>query len=126
MYLFSYKNDRDQNIGELVFESLLNTNVDSIIDLNLGLNYSWFWRPYKKKERSGNIDLLAMLISKQTSLQKFDLRDNKFSSNATLTLLTQIADVITKIELTNLNLDKAVNFYADESVEKLAVILQSA
>ena len=61
---FSYNEIENQNIGELVFETLLNTNVESIIDLNLGGNYSWFGHPYTKEERSGNIDLLAELISR--------------------------------------------------------------
>ena len=45
MYKFSRNKDRDQNIGELVLETLLSYSVDSIIDLNLGKNSSWFRHP---------------------------------------------------------------------------------
>ena len=69
MEFFSDESDTDQNIGEHVFESLLNTNVDSIIDLDLSGNYSWFWHPETKEERSGNLGLLAELISRQTRLK---------------------------------------------------------
>ena len=120
---FSHDKDRYQNIGELVFETLLNTSVNSIIDLNLDNNKSWFWQPDTKEERSGNIDLLAELISRQTRLQNINLSYNQFSSNATQILLTKIADVINSIELTNLILNRTANFDADETVEKLAVIL---
>ena len=40
--LFSYDRDRVENIGELVLETLLNSNIDSITDLNLRQNPSWF------------------------------------------------------------------------------------
>ena len=38
MYEFSLKLDREQNIGELVLESLLSSNIDSITYLNFGWN----------------------------------------------------------------------------------------
>ena len=88
--MFSYDQDKVQNIGELVLETLLSYSVDSIIDLNLGSNYSWFKHP-------GNVDLLTELISRQTRLQIINLSWNNFSSNATQTLLTKIADVISNI-----------------------------
>ena len=97
MNSFSLSNDEVQNIGELVLETLLSYSVDSIIDLNLGFNSSWFSHPVTKEERSGNIDLLTELISRQTRLQILNLSKNLFSSNATQTLLTKIADVISNI-----------------------------
>ena len=90
MEYFSFDKDRDHSIGELVLETLLSYNVDSIIDLNLGCNESWF-------SHSGNVDLLTELISRQTRLQIINLRYNRFSSSATQTLLTKIADVISSI-----------------------------
>ena len=39
---FSGNNDHDINIGELVLEILLNSSIDTIIDLNLSENRSWF------------------------------------------------------------------------------------
>ena len=45
MLRFSHNKDRDENIGEIVLETLLNSNIESITDLNLGGNYSWFWDP---------------------------------------------------------------------------------
>ena len=90
MDYFNLNQDHDQNIGELVLEILLNYSVDSIIDLNLGNNESWFKHP-------GNVDLLTELISRQTRLQILSLSRNYFSSNATQTLLTKIADVISSI-----------------------------
>ena len=86
MEYFSFDKDRDHSIGELVLETLLSYNVDSIIDLNLGCNESWF-------SHSGNVDLLTELISRQTRLQILGLSRNKFSSYDTHTLLTKIADV---------------------------------
>ena len=87
---FSGNRDRDQNIGELVLETLLICSVDSIIDLYLDVNSSWFKHP-------GNVDLLAELISRQTRLQILSLSYNDFSSNAAQTLLTKITDVISSI-----------------------------
>ena len=42
MYCFSDKYDTVENIGELVLEALLNSNIESIQDLNLSGNKSWF------------------------------------------------------------------------------------
>ena len=47
--------DGEHNIGELVLEALLSFNIDSISNLNLGRNYSWF-------DRIGDVDLLTELI----------------------------------------------------------------
>ena len=90
MNRFSADQEKDENIGELVLETLLSYSVNSIIDLNLGCNQSWFKHP-------GNVDLLTELISRQTCLQIISLNCNRFSSNATHTLLTKIADVISSI-----------------------------
>ena len=38
MQFFSIGNGREQNFGELVLESLLSSNIDSITDLNLSNN----------------------------------------------------------------------------------------
>lgn len=116
MYRFSNDEAEDQNIGELVFESLLNSNVESIIDLNLGSNSSWFDYP-------GNVDLLTEFISRQNCLKIISLSDNSFSSIATFTLLTKIAEIIKSIKLTTLDLASSANFEADDTVEKLANIL---
>ena len=59
---FSGDSDREENIGELVHETLLNSNIESISDLDLSCNYSWFWNPVTREERSSNVDLLAELI----------------------------------------------------------------
>ena len=39
---FSDDKDKNENIGELVLEPLINSNIDTIKDLNLGFNESWF------------------------------------------------------------------------------------
>ena len=65
---FSYNSDREQNIGELVLESFLSSNIDNITDLNLAANESWFKNPNTREERLGNIDFLVELILKQASL----------------------------------------------------------
>ena len=83
LYSFSFDKDRDENLGELFLETLLSSSIDSITDLILGGNSSWFQHPDTKEERSVNVDLLAELISKQISLQQIDLSYNKFSSSAT-------------------------------------------
>jgi len=68
MNQFSGIKDFSENIGELVLEILLSSNINSIADLNLSENYSWFHNPETEEEREGNVDLLAELISKQTGL----------------------------------------------------------
>ena len=123
MNLFSGRCDIDENIGELVLESLLASRINSIAELNLGGNESWFRHPETSEERSGNIDLLAELIEKQAVLNKIDLGGDKFKSNSTKKILSTIADhPSSNLRLTHLNLSFA-NFDADESVEKLADIL---
>ena len=42
---FSEGKDVNENIGELVLESLLSSRIDSIKDLNLAANSSWFKQP---------------------------------------------------------------------------------
>ena len=84
MYQFSGNRDRDVNIGELVLETLLNSNIEFITDLNLSYNLSWFKHPDTQEERPSNVDLLVEFISKQTGLQHLNLGYNNFSSNATL------------------------------------------
>ena len=42
MYEFSGYSNRDHNIGELILESLLSSNIDCITDLNLRSNSLWF------------------------------------------------------------------------------------
>ena len=74
-------------MGELILEALLSSNIESITELNLSSNDSWFM-----KGRQGNIDLLTELITKEAGLQHLNLGGNRFSSNATLAILTSIAD----------------------------------
>ena len=92
---FSAYSDYEENIGELVLEILLSSNIDSITDLSLSYNLSWFKNPITKEERSGNVDLLVELISKQARLHRISLAGDDFhsiafSSNATLAVLTRI------------------------------------
>ena len=101
---YSSNVDKDQNIGELIFETLLNYRVDTIVELNLSINQSWFMHPGTHEERTGNIDHFTEFISRQTHLQIIDLSWNELSSNATLTLLTKIADIIDSTKLNNLDL----------------------
>jgi len=58
MYRFSDDRDRETNFGELVMETLLNSNIETIIDLNLGYNSSWFYHPDTKEEVGDNLELL--------------------------------------------------------------------
>ena len=51
MEIFSADKDRVENIGELVLEALLSSNIDTITDLNIGVNESWFKHPDTKEER---------------------------------------------------------------------------
>ena len=89
---FSKDEDIHENIGELVFETLLYSSINSITDLNLSDNKSWFIKPQTKEERSGNVELLAELISMQVGIQHLNLSENFLSKNATLTVLTRIAE----------------------------------
>ena len=63
--------DREENIGEFVLETLLSSNIESITDLNLRDNRSWF-----NEESLSNVSLLAELISKQTGLQNISIGAN--------------------------------------------------
>ena len=45
---FSKDEDIHENIGELVFETLLNSSINSITDLNFSDNKSWFEHPDTK------------------------------------------------------------------------------
>ncbi len=120
---FSGVKDREENIGEYVLEALLSSKINSITDLNLSSNSSWFEHPDTEEERVVSVDLLAELITKQAGLQSLNLEWNFFYSNATYKILTRIANLAA---LNTLLLDKSLNFDANESVEKLADILQSA
>ena len=83
MGYFSCNLDKVENIGELILEALLNSNIESINDLNLFNNPSWFRHPDTKEEIFSNVALLAELISKQAGLQHLNLVVNYFTSNAT-------------------------------------------
>ena len=85
MELFSSNKDTVENIGELVLEALLNNNIQSIQDLNLSYNQSWFIVINSKtyEDRSSNVDLLGELISKQSGLKHINLGENYFHDNAT-------------------------------------------
>ena len=69
MNAFSEDKDFENKIGELVLESLLASRIDSIKELDLSANRSWFMHPGTREERQGNIALLAELIIKQAGLQ---------------------------------------------------------
>ena len=69
----------------------MSSNINTITDLNLRANESWFKHPDTKEERSDNVALLADLIIKHADLQHIDLGTNFFSSNATQSILTRIA-----------------------------------
>ena len=70
---------REVNMCALILEPLLNSNIDSIADLNLFNNTEWF-----SFSQQGGIDsnvvLLAELITKQAGLQKINLGDNDLCS----------------------------------------------
>ena len=83
MNSFCENNDRVKNTGEFVLEALLNSNIESINDLNLYGNESWFRHPDTEEEILSNVALLAELISKQTGLQHLNLGGYYFNSNAT-------------------------------------------
>ena len=104
MARFSFLSYNDEkNIGELVLEALVTSNIDTIVDLNLRQNIQWFERP-------GNISLLVEVITKQTVIQQIDLHWNCFSIVATYKILTSIADhPSTTNKLQNLNLGSSAN-----------------
>ena len=83
MNYFSNDSDRNENIGELVFDILLGSNIYSISYLYLDGNGSWYKNHTTKEERSGSVDGLAEFISKQTNLIHIYLSWNHFSNNAT-------------------------------------------
>ena len=90
--------DVNENIGELILDSLLSSNINSITNLQLTRNSPWFKIP-------GNVDILAELITKQAGLEYIILKMNWFTSKATLTILSRIAEhPSTRIKLKTLNL----------------------
>ena len=64
MVCFSSDKDLNENIGELVLEILLNSNIEIITELHLRENSSWFKHPRTKEEKSRNVDLLMEFIIK--------------------------------------------------------------
>ena len=48
---FSESFDKQENVGENVQEALLSSNIDTITDLNLSSNGTWFQHPDTGKER---------------------------------------------------------------------------
>ena len=75
------------------------------------------------QERSESVELLAEFIYKQTGLQNLELQRNNFSSNATLAIMTRLADFGRNSKLEALNLMGSVNFFTYETAEKLADVL---
>ena len=73
---FSRDKDGLNNIGQLVLEIILSSSIDSITDLNLSHNVSWFAQ--NQTYGLGNVDLLIELITKQTGLQKIYLSNYDF------------------------------------------------
>ena len=51
MERFSWNEDKNENICELLLESLLNSNIETISSLKLGGNISWFKHPKTLEER---------------------------------------------------------------------------
>ena len=78
MYAFSQNKDKEENIGEFILETLLSSKINSITNLNLGANPSWFEHPATREERVVSVDLLAELITKQAGLQCLNLGNNIF------------------------------------------------
>ena len=111
-------------MGELILETLLGSNIDSIINLNFSFNNSWFYHPETKKERTSNIDLLSELITKQADLKHLYLDFNYFSSDATQKIFTRITNQGNDCKIQTLNLRYSANFDTDETVEKLADVLK--
>ena len=86
------KEDRNENIGEFILETILSSNI-AIKDLNLFQNSSWFKHPDTQEYNVSNEDLLAELIDKQVGLglHQLYLDGNYLSSNATKKILSRIA-----------------------------------
>lgn len=112
MRSFSYNKDIEQNIGELVLDALLSSNIDSITDLDFKNNNSWFTHPETEAQIRGNADLLAELIFKQPGLKQLDLSNNYFSYYATKAVLTRIANIGSNSLLETLDLGYSANFKA--------------
>ena len=74
---------RSNDIGEIIIESLFSSNIDSITDLKLSGNESWFKNSSTNQEICNNADLVSEIISKQAGIHHINLSSNKFSSNAT-------------------------------------------
>ena len=68
-------------MGEIVLESLLSSNIDTITNLDFDGNSSWLVNRQTKELRTSNFELLLDLINKQTALQTLYLRGNDFIRN---------------------------------------------
>ena len=47
---FSDSYEQQENVGEIVQEALLSSNINTITDLNLSSNGTWFQHPDTEKE----------------------------------------------------------------------------
>ena len=101
MEMLSDRNDRNENIGELVLETLLTSSIDSITHLFLHKNYSWFWHPATKEERASSFDLLAELINKQVALKDLNLCRNRVKLVMTYATDEEIGSIVLSDAETN-------------------------
>ena len=53
---FSKNNDKDGSIGNFILKSLVASNIESIIDLDLSANSSWFKHADIGEDLSGPVD----------------------------------------------------------------------
>lgn len=96
----------------LILETLLNSSINSITDLNLSNNPSWFSNP-------ANIELLIELIFKYAAIQNLNLGDCGFVSDRTSTILTSITNDSSSSKNKKFDLSLA-KLESDEAVERLA------
>ena len=116
---YSDKNDRFQNIGEFILESILDSRIKSIRHLYLALNSSWFQHPDTLELNVSNENILSEIIAKQVDLEDLNLGKNGLSSNATQQILTRIAAWGDRSPIKKLWLSEA-NFDSNDSAEMLA------
>ena len=116
----NYSDDNEENAGEIILEALVNSQISSIQNLQLGNNKEWFNNGNDANE--GVVDMLVEVISKQSScLQTLNLFLNEFSGVSTEKIVSKIADCGVCGTLEELNFElHAACFDSDESVRKLA------
>ena len=121
-----FKRDDDESVGEIILESLVNSTITTIQELDMGGNRSWFQKNFRS-DREGYIEMLNEIISKQvSSLRKLNLSRDSLSSRSNQMLFKTLVECGVCSTLEDVDLWNAANFESEESYQRFAEILATA